>query len=113
MLIGAPSSMVPMSRALFSLIARPRARSCSVSFVRLAGDEGGEAFGHFLLGHGEVAVCGDGRDRRVDAAHDVRSPGGGVLVGRLVEGLDGELESGGPVDVLAPPQLDSGPGVTA
>src|SRR5436190_17342631 len=42
-----------------------------------------------VVGEPAVAVRGDGRDDREDPAGEVGAAGGGVLVGRVVEGLDG------------------------
>ena len=48
-----------------------------------------------------------------DAPHEVGTAGGRVLVGRLVERLDGQLDRLVPAQALAPAELDGGPGVAA
>ena len=66
-----------------------------------------EALGHLGLGHASSKpVGGDGGDGRVDAADEVGAAGGGVLVGRLVQALDGELDGVVARHALGPAQLD-------
>ena len=77
------------------------------------GDQGAEALGHLVLGHQAVALGVDHGDERVDAPHQVGAAGGRVLVGRLVEGLDGQVDRLVPAQALAVAELDGGAGVTA
>ena len=57
-----------------------------------AGDEGAEALGHLFFGHQPVALGVDHGDERVDATHQIGATGGRVLVGGVVEGLDGQVD---------------------
>ncbi len=77
----------------------------------LTGDERGEALGHLFLGHQAVAVGVDHGDERVNAPHQVRSAGGRVLVRRVVEGLDGQLDGFVAAEAFAPAELDGRAGV--
>ena len=72
-----------------------------------------EALGDLALGDLAVALGVDHGDERVDPAHQVRAPGGGVLVGGLVEGLDGQVDRLGPGQSLPPTELDGVARVTA
>ena len=76
-------------------------------------DEAGEQLGHLVIGHGGEAAGGDRGDQRVDAADQVGATGGRVLVGRLVQRLDGQLDRRVPVQPVAEAELDGGPGVPA
>src|SRR5437016_4618171 len=112
MVIGPPPSAVPMTLSSAATLVRSAAlRSRRMPLRGLALDEGVEAFGHFGLAHPLEAVGSDRRHRRVDAPHHVGPTGGRVLVGRLVEAVDGQLDAGGAVDVGAVAELDRGAGV--
>src|SRR5207248_9162777 len=74
-------------------------------------DEGLEALGNLRLGHPFEAGVGDRGDRGIDAPDDVGTAGGGVLVGRFVQALDGELDGVGPRQVVAVTELYGGAGV--
>src|SRR5947199_837624 len=89
------------------------AGSSRVSFARLALEELAEALGDLGVGDPLEAAGGNGGDGRVDASHHVGAAGGRVLVGRLVEALDGQLDGSSPVEALPVAQLDGRPGVTA
>src|SRR5438552_1894850 len=77
------------------------ARSWLLPDFGLALDEGLEALGNLRLGHPFEAGVGDRGDRGIDAPDDVGTAGGGVLVGRFVQALDGELDGVGPRQVVA------------
>src|SRR5581483_6081110 len=93
------------------LMKRPPPASCRVPRFGLALDQGLEALGDLVLGDPLEALLGDGGDGGLDAAHRVGPARRRVLVGRLVETLDGELDGGGAVDVFLPPELDRRAGV--
>src|SRR5947207_1141812 len=82
-----------------------------MSLFGLAGDQGFEALGHLGPGDALEALPGDRGNGGIDAPYDVGPAGGGVLVGRLVQALDGELDGGWPVDVVAVAELDRCSGV--
>src|SRR5690348_10062078 len=119
MLIGSPpSAAAPLRRALYlSGRCAPQlrfgARSSGVPFGRLALQKLAEALGHLGVLHPLEAGGGDGGHRRVDAPDHVGAAGGRVLVGRLVEPLDRQLDGRGPVETLPVAELDGGPGVPA
>ena len=79
----------------------------------LALDQMPRTAGHLGLVRLDVAVGGDHGDQGVDAPHQVGAASAGVLVGRLVEGLDGQLDRLVAGQALAEAQLDRRPGVTA
>src|SRR5437868_2212650 len=87
--------------------------SCRSALGSLALDQGVEAFRDFVLAHPLEPACGDGGDGGIDPPHRVGTAGRGVLVGRLVQALDRELDDLGAVESVAIAELDRGPGVTA
>src|SRR5688500_849734 len=79
--------------------------------LALVRDEGGEPLRDLGLGHIVVSLVGDGRHRRVDAAHGIRATGRAVLVRGFVEALDRELDRCVAVEALDPVELDRRAGV--
>src|SRR4249919_2475702 len=63
-----------------------------------------------VVGEPAVAVRGDGRDDREDPAGEVGAAGGGVLVGRVVQGLDGAERGVLDRELLVPELLQGAPG---
>src|SRR5438445_673562 len=98
------------------LMKRPpssSARSRLVALRHLALDEGTEALAHLGLVDPVEALGGDRGHRGVDAPDHVGPARGRVLVGRLVQAVDGQLDGRRPVDALAVAELDGGAGVAA
>src|SRR6476620_12094192 len=78
--------------------------------VHPAGHEGVDVGADLVVGEPAVAVRGDGRDDREDPAGEVGTAGGGVLVGRVVEGLDGAERGVLDRELLMPELLQGAPG---
>src|SRR5207249_2753015 len=76
-------------------------------------DEGVEALRHLVPAHSLEAVRGDGGDGGIDAPHGIGTAGGGVLVGRLVQAPDCELDRRAAVEAVAIAELDGGASVAA
>src|SRR3954468_3063523 len=64
-------------------------------------DDGLHDRADLVVGDASESVGGDGHDDREDLARQVRAAGGGVVVGGVVETVDGELDGGRLVGVVA------------
>src|SRR4051794_1199612 len=74
----------------------PQGRRRAAGVVHPAGHDDVHDGAALVVGGRAVAVGGDGRDPREDAAGEVGPAGGGVLVGCVIQGLD--RAEGGVVD---------------